>query len=119
MTEDRFITTEQMIAISRELQDAGFKHVRCLHSIDPEWRRKYRLNNDRFEEVMWSITLADLSIAMPRVQRLIDICERHGMTFWMSAGNDKTELYFLVATPDSHLPDTVGQLGAGILGFSE
>lgn len=96
MTEDRFLTFEVMLAVSKDLEEAGFKHVQCQHMIDPEWRREYRGKRPELEGVAWTIHLSNL-YPLPMIKKLIEICERHGLTFWLnSLADEGTELYLRV-----------------------
>lgn len=94
--------------MSRELHAGGFKHVIATHLIDPQWRKDYRPGWSERDDVMWSVTLRDYLMPMPQIKKLIEICERHGMTFWMSPGymnsdedSGGTEIYLRVGSPDS------------------
>jgi hypothetical protein len=91
MSEDRFLTTDQVKAISADLEAGGFKHVLALHKVDPEWRRGYRSNRPELEGWMWSVRLGEDLIPMARVQRLIEICQRHGLVFWMGGNSSYSD----------------------------
>lgn len=107
MREDRFLTFEQMEAVSRDLENAGFKHVRCLHLVDPEWRKAYRSTRPELENTAWTITLAEGMTPMARIKTLVEVCERHGMTFWMNTAGEDSEIYFRVGDPSArigHIP---------------
>jgi hypothetical protein len=110
MKEDRFLTTLQMEAFSRELESAGFKHVRCLHLIDPKWREDYRPLRPELDNMAWTVNLTRDMLQMPELKRLIDICERHGMTFWVGAIGDteSVEFYLLIGAPTSVIPTQIG-----------
>src|SRR3990167_10739381 len=106
--EDRFMSYVQMTALSRELEAAGFKHAIVTHLIDPEWRKNYRPGWADKADVMWSVRLHEFLLPMEQIKRLIEICERHGLTFWFSQGHATgdegtggTEFYVRVGTADS------------------
>ena len=109
VTEDRFMTYEQMTGLSKELHAAGFEHVIVSHLIDPEWQKNYRPGWASKTDVMWSVRLHDYLVPMPQIKKLIEICERHGMTFWFSvqyANTDEdtggSEIYVRVVSPESN-----------------
>lgn len=110
MTEDRFLTYEQMADLSRELEAGGFTHVVATHLINPEWRRQYRANRPEMDNVAWTVRLNEYLVPMDKIKALIEICDRHGFVFWMGSrdyddvdGTGGTEFYFKVGTPTSNV----------------
>lgn len=99
--EDRFIATELMIAVSGELEAAGFKHVVACHHIDPEWRAKYRPLRPELEPVAWTVSITDFLLPLPKIKALIDICEKHNFVVWWDSrdlGEDGRALYLKIGT---------------------
>ena len=99
---------EQVVELTRELHAGGFENVVTTHLIDPKWRKDYRPGWATTDDVMWSVRLSGYLMPMPQIKKLIDICERHDMSFWMSptyTNNDEstggTEIYVRVGTPNS------------------
>lgn len=103
MVEDRFMPYDVMIAVSRDLAAAGFAHVVGCHLIDPKWRAQYRRQWTAADEVMWTVRIHEYLTPMEQTEKLIEVCKKHGLTFWMGSrgeGEDM-ELYAKVGTPDS------------------
>src|SRR3990167_10063548 len=85
--EDRFLTLDQVQAVSVDLETHGFDHTLALHRVDPAWRHGYRASRPELDGWMWSVRLGDLLVPMERLRVLIALCDRHSLTFWLGGSS--------------------------------
>ena len=100
--EDRLLCVDLMLKVSKELEDAGFKHVVSSHHIDPAWRAQYRPHRPELEPIAWTVRIRTYLIPMPEMKALIEICERHSLVLWWKSGPEDpeggSELYLKLGT---------------------
>ena len=85
--EDRFLTLEQVKAISTDLERLKIGHVLAFQRVDPQWRSQYRAKRPELEGWMWSVRVSESLMPMPQIGSLMEVCQRHGLTFWMGGNS--------------------------------